>query len=131
MRADLRLLDNGVWAHMPTADEVAICVVAAAAAYDVHPLWVVRGLGPFPARHRAAIGEKRQQVKRARFVAAVLMAELLPDTTHASIARCLGVRGYKHYVTHAKDRRNEADWWDESRFQAALARVRDQRGQRG
>lgn len=126
LNAELKLLDNGRWARIPTADEIARAVVAAARELGVPPRAVVRGLGRWVS-NKDSRNQARQEIKRARFYAALALREAFPDMPKVVIGRALGVGAAKTYLRNtevARDAGRFDRWWSDDAFRRIVEAAR-------
>ena len=126
LRGRMVFAGNMQWIRVPTADEVAAAVVAAAREFGIDPpSLILTGYGPYVDGHsRRKWNERRAEAKSARILCALALREAIPDAPRAVIARCLGVKGAKNFHSHAARARERASWWSEEAFARVVKSIR-------
>lgn len=106
----------------PTADEIARIVIAASREFDIDPIKVVVGAGPYDARRQRNEEALRSAIKRARAYAALALLELFPETPKAWISSYVGVVSTKTYLWNCEHARQigKYQWWSEDAFKRVL-----------
>lgn len=104
----------------PTADQVAVAIVAAARELGADPEKIVRGIAGSGGRY------VNHSIPRARAYAACAIQQVFPNNGATSISRWVGAPNPNSYISLLRHQRKNGiiRWWDEGIYQRVVVKLR-------